>query len=105
MESLGERGTSQTCISIHPVCSSNHHLSLSVRLTFIRSGQNLSRETQRKGEEGKADRRRGGKTTLGNGQAWSSPSPKRAVENRAKWRKLVVRSSVVSQRPSRLRDR
>ena len=30
---------------------------------------------------------------------------KMAVENREKWRKLVVKSSVVSQRPSRLRDR
>ena len=29
----------------------------------------------------------------------------RAVENRGKWRKLVVRSSVVPQRPPRLRDR
>ena len=29
----------------------------------------------------------------------------RAVENREKWRKLVVKSSVVSQRPSRLTDR
>ena len=28
----------------------------------------------------------------------------RAVEDREKWRKLVVKSSVVSQRPSRLRD-
>ena len=28
----------------------------------------------------------------------------RAVENRGKWRKLVAKSSVVSQRPSRLRD-
>ena len=27
-----------------------------------------------KGEEDKADRRRDGKTTPGNGQAWSSPS-------------------------------
>ena len=30
---------------------------------------------------------------------------KRAVENREKWRKLVAKSSVVPQRPSRLRDR
>ena len=30
---------------------------------------------------------------------------KRALENREKWRKLVVKSSVVPQRPSRLRDR
>ena len=29
----------------------------------------------------------------------------RAVENRGKWMKLVVKSSVVPQRPSRLRDR
>ena len=29
----------------------------------------------------------------------------RAAENREKWRKLVVKSSVVPQRPSRLRDR
>ena len=28
----------------------------------------------------------------------------RAVENRVKWRKLVAKSSVVPQRPSRLRD-
>ena len=29
----------------------------------------------------------------------------KAVENREKWRKLVVKSSVVPQRPQRLRDR
>ena len=29
----------------------------------------------------------------------------RAVENREKWRKLVAKSSLVPQRPSRLRDR
>ena len=29
-----------------------------------------------KGEEDRADRRSGGKTTSGNGQAWSSPSPR-----------------------------
>ena len=28
----------------------------------------------------------------------------RAVENREKWRKLVAKSAVVPQRPSRLRD-
>ena len=33
-----------------------------------------------KGEEDKADRERGGKATSGNGQAWSSPSP------RGQWR-------------------
>ena len=42
---------------------------------FIRSGQNhLARHSVR-GEEDKADRGRGGKTTSGNGPALSSPSP------------------------------
>ena len=58
------------------------------------------------------DGKRDGKTTSGNGQAWSSPSgednirewtglefskSQRAVENRKSWRKLVVKSSVVPQ--------
>ena len=39
---------------------------------------------------------------------WTGPEfakSQRAVENRDTWRKLVVKSSVVPQRPSRLRDR
>ena len=39
---------------------------------------------------------------------WTGPEfakSQRAVENREKWRKLIVKSSVVPQRPSRLRDR
>ena len=39
-------------------------------------------------EEDKADRRRGGKTTLGNGQVWSSASPRgqwRTGENEENW--------------------
>ena len=39
-------------------------------------------KAQWKEAEDKADRRRGGKTASGNEQAWSSPSPKRAVEKR-----------------------
>ena len=31
--------------------------------------------------------------------------PQRAVENRGNWRKLVAKSSVVPQRPSRVRER
>ena len=38
--------------------------------------QKPSCKTQSKEEEDKADRKRGGKTTSGNGQAWSSPSPR-----------------------------
>ena len=46
-------------------------------LPFIRSGKKkTSCKAQWKEEELKADRRRGGKTTSGNGQAWSSASPR-----------------------------
>ena len=41
-----------------------------------------------KGEDDKADRGRGGKTTSGNGRAWSSPSPRgqwRTGENGGNW--------------------
>ena len=55
---------------------------------FIRSGQsNLARHSK-KGEEDKADRRRGRKTTSGNGQAWSSASPRgqwRTGKNGGNW--------------------
>ena len=64
-------------------------------LPFIRSGQN---HLTRHGENGKKTRqteKRGGKTT----------ARKRAVENRDKWRKLIVKSSAVPQRSSRLSDR
>ena len=41
-------------------------------------------------------------------RGWTGPEfckSKRAVENREKWRKLIVKSSVVPQRPSQLRNR
>ena len=64
-------------------------------------------KAQWKEEENKADRRRGGKTPSAhlNGQAWSLPSPREQWKTEKKWRKLVVKSSVVLQRPSQLRDR
>ena len=52
----------------------------------------------------KTDRGQGEKTTSGNGQAWSLPSPS-GLENREKWRKLVVKSSMVPHRSSWLWDR
>ena len=61
-------------------------------------------EAQSKGEEDKADRGRGGKTTSGNGQAWSSASPRGQWRTGENGKKLVAKSSVVPQRPSRLRD-
>ena len=47
---------------------------------FIRSGQNHLARGKWKGEEDKMDKGRSGKTTLGNGQAWSLASP------RGQWR-------------------
>ena len=44
---------------------------------FIRSGQNHLARHSEKGEQDKTDRRRAGKTTSGNGQAWSLASPRR----------------------------
>ena len=49
-------------------------------LPFMRSGKKPSCKAQWKREEDKADRGRGGKTTCGNGLAWSSASP------RGQWR-------------------
>ena len=45
-------------------------------------------KAQGKGEEDEADRGRGGKTTVGNGQAWVSPSPRgqwKSGENGGNW--------------------
>ena len=42
---------------------------------------------------------------IGEWTALEFAKSKRAVKNRGKWRKLVVKSSVVPQRPSQLRDR
>ena len=61
-------------------------------LPFIRPGQNhTARESERED----------------NIREWTGlefAKSQRAVESREKWRKLVAKSSVVPQRPSRLRD-
>ena len=67
-------------------------------LPFIRSGQN---HLARHGERGKKTRQTGKEV----GGQHEFAKSRRAVENREKWRKLVVRSSVALQRPLRLRDR
>ena len=64
----------------------------------------LARHSERM-EEDKADRGRGGMTTSGNGQAWSSASPRGLWRTGKKWWKVVAKSSVVPRRPSQLRDR
>ena len=75
-------------------------------LPFIRSGQNhLASYCERGKKKRQTEEVRGGKTTSGNGQAWSLPKSQRAVENWEKWGTLVLKSPMVPQRPSRLRDR
>ena len=69
---------------------------------FIRSGQNhLARHSER----GKKTRQT--EEEEDNIREWTGlefGKSQRAVENREKWIKLVAKSSVVPQRPSRLRD-
>ena len=74
-------------------------------LSFIRSGQNHLARHSEKGKKTMQTKKRGGKTTSGNGQAWSSLKSQRTVNDREKWRKLVVKSFVVPQLPSQLRNR
>ena len=69
---------------------------------FIRSGQN---HVARHIEKWKKTRQT--KRWEDNVREWTGlefGKSQRAVENREKWRKLVAKSSVVPQRPSRLRD-
>ena len=73
-------------------------------LPFIRFGQNY---LARHGERGKKTRQteeEEGRQHQGMDRP-GVPQVPRAMENRKTWRKLVVKSSVVPQRPPRLRDR
>ena len=51
--------------------------------------------TVKGGEADKADRKRGGRINIREWTGLEFTKSKRAVENRKKWRKLVVKSSVV----------
>ena len=71
---------------------------------FIRSGKIILQGTVKGG------RRQGGQRTRweDNIREWKGlefGKSKRAVENKEKWRKMVVKSSVVPQRPLWLMDR
>ena len=70
-------------------------------LPFIRSGKNhFARQNERRKKTRQTEEEVGRQH-----QGLDFAKPQRAVENREKWRKLVLKSSVVSQRPSWLRDR
>ena len=67
---------------------------------FIRSGQNyLVKGGRRQGGQ-----RKRWEDNIRERTGLEFDKSQRAVENRGKWRKLVAKSSVVPQRPSRLRD-
>ena len=74
------------------------------RLPLIRSVQNhLAKHSERGKKTRQTDEEVGRQH-----REWTDlefSKSQRAVENRGKWRKLIVKSSVVSQQPSRLRDR
>ena len=70
---------------------------------FIRFGQNHLARHSKRGEK----TRQTEEEVEHNIREWTDlefAKSQRAVENSEKWRKLVVKSSVVPQRPSRLRD-
>ena len=70
---------------------------------FIRSGQNhLARHSERGKKTRQTEKRWGDNIREWTGLEFGKSQ--RAVENREKWRKLVAKSSVMPQRPSRLRD-
>ena len=72
-------------------------------LPFIRSGQNhIARHSEREKKT-----RQTGEEVGNNIREWTGLEfgrSQKAVENRGKWRKLIAKSFVVPQRPSRLRD-
>ena len=73
-------------------------------LPFIRSGQTILQGTVKGGRRQGRQRKR----WEDNIRKWTGlelTKSQRAVENREKWRKLVAKSSVVSQQPLWLRDR
>ena len=73
-------------------------------LPFIRSGQTILQGTVKGGRrQGRQKKRWEDKVMEWTGLEFAKS--RRAVENRERWRKLVVKSSVVPQRPLLLRDR
>ena len=73
---------------------------------FIRSGQNLlARHSERSGGRKQGRQKKRCKDNIRKWTGLGSVKSQRVVENREKWRKLVVKSSVVLQRSPLLSDR
>ena len=72
-------------------------------LPFIRSGKAILQGTVKGGRRQGRQKKRW-EDDIREWTGLEFGKSQRAVENREKWRKLVAKSSVVPQRPSRLRD-
>ena len=73
-------------------------------LPFIRSGQNHLARNSERGKKKRQTAEEMGRQHQGMDRPGVCEVPE-GRKNRGKWRKLVVKSSVVPQQPSRLRDR
>ena len=73
-------------------------------LPFIRSGEKKILQGTVKGGRGQCIQKKRWEDNIKKWTGLEFGKSHRAVENREKWRKLVAKSSVVPQRPSRLRD-
>ena len=73
-------------------------------LPFIRSGQTILQGTVKGGRRQDRQRKRW-EDSIWEWTGREFAKSQSAVENRGKWRKVLAKSSVVPQRPSRLRDR
>ena len=71
---------------------------------FTRSGQTHLAKHRERGKKARQTEEEVGRQHQGMDRPGVRQVP-RLVENREKWRKLVVKSSVVPQRPSRLKNR
>ena len=74
-------------------------------LPFITFGQNhLARHSELKGGKRQSRQRKSREDNIRKWTGLEFGKSQRAVENSEKWRKLVAKSSVVTQRPLQLRD-
>ena len=74
-------------------------------LLFIRSGQSHLAGHSERGKKTRQTEKRSRKTSSRILTGLEFTNSQRAVENKEKWRKLVVKSSVVPQQPLRLGDK
>ena len=74
-------------------------------LPFVGSGQNHLARHSESGKKTRQTEKEVGRQAVREWTGLEFAKFRRAVKNREEWRKLVVKSSVVPQRPTGLRDR